>query len=103
MTGANNSDAKIPVTQSDEEEELLPKKKTTRILATYDVVKRWVTGDTAEQPEEDLEQELLEQAPLLTEKNSQSQKFSDQSLYVEEGWRTYIARRTIYPVPMSFA
>jgi hypothetical protein len=56
---------KISLTQSDEGEESLPKKKRKRVLATYYVVKRWVTGYRAEQPEEDVEQDFLEQARHL--------------------------------------
>jgi hypothetical protein len=63
--GHDNSDAEIPVTQSDKEEELLPKKKRKRVLATYEAVQRWVTGDRAKQPEEDIEQLILEQERLL--------------------------------------
>ncbi len=53
--GANhdNSVAVIALTQSDEEDESRPKqkrKRTPRVLATYEVVQRWVTGDRATQP-----------------------------------------------------
>ncbi len=46
--GHNNLDAEILLAQSDEEEESRPKqrkKRSPRVLATYEVVQRWVTGD----------------------------------------------------------
>ncbi len=66
--GHDISDAEILVTQPNEEEESLPKKKRKCVLAMYDIVKRWVTGDradSAEQPEEDIDREILEHARLL--------------------------------------
>jgi hypothetical protein len=38
--GHDNSDADISLTQSDEEEESLPKKKRMHLLVTYEVVKK---------------------------------------------------------------
>jgi hypothetical protein len=54
----DNPDAEIAVTQSDEEGETRPKQKrklAPRVLATYEVVQHWVTGNRAAQPEEDIE------------------------------------------------
>ncbi len=53
--GYDNSDAEIPLTQSDEEEEERPKQKRKHVVAEYELVKRWVTGERAVQPEEDIE------------------------------------------------
>ncbi len=61
----DNSDAGRSVTESDEEVELLPNKKRKHVLATYEVVQRWVTGDRAKQPEEGIERRILEHARLL--------------------------------------
>ena len=49
-------------TEDDDDAELqLPVKKKRNITtASYVDVKRWVTGDRAEMPEEDIERELLE-------------------------------------------
>jgi hypothetical protein len=60
--GYDNSDAEIPLTQSDEEEEERPKQKSKCVIAEYEPVKLWVTGERAAQPEEDIEHELLEEA-----------------------------------------
>jgi hypothetical protein len=38
--GYDNSDAEIPLTQSDEEEEENPKQKRKRVVAEYELVKR---------------------------------------------------------------
>jgi hypothetical protein len=49
----DNPDAENPLTQSDEKEEERPKqkrKRTPRVLAMYEVVQPWVTGDRATQP-----------------------------------------------------
>jgi hypothetical protein len=54
--GYGNSDAEFPLTQSDEEEEERPKKKRKRVVAEYELVERWVTG---EGPKEDIEREFL--------------------------------------------
>ncbi len=56
--GYDNLDAEIPLTQSDEEEEERPKQKRKRVVAEYELVKRWVTGERAVLPEEDIEREL---------------------------------------------
>jgi hypothetical protein len=37
--GYDNSDAEIPLTQSDEEEEEHPKQKRNRVIAEYELVK----------------------------------------------------------------
>jgi hypothetical protein len=63
--GHDNSDAEIPLTQSDEEEEERQKQKRKRVIAEYELVKRWVTGERAVQPEEDIERELFEEAREL--------------------------------------
>jgi hypothetical protein len=39
----DNSDAEIPLTESDEEDEDRPKQKRERVVAEYELVKRWVT------------------------------------------------------------
>ena len=57
--GYDNSDAEFPLTQSDQEEEERSKQKRKRVIAEYEAVKRWVTGEWAVQPEEDIERELL--------------------------------------------
>jgi hypothetical protein len=54
-----NSDAEFPLPQSDEEEEERPKQKRKRVVAEYELVKRWVTGQLAVLPEEDIELELF--------------------------------------------
>ncbi len=59
----DNPNAEIPLTQSDEEVESLPKQKGKRAprgLATYEVVTVhcWATGNRATQPEEDIQVEL---------------------------------------------
>jgi hypothetical protein len=65
--GHDNPDAKIPLTQSDEEQEERPKqkRKPERVLAEYKLVKRWVTGERAVLPEDDIERELFEEAREL--------------------------------------
>ncbi len=59
--------AETPLTQSDEEEEKRPKqtRKRKRVIAEYELVKRWVTGERAVQPEDDIERELFEEAREL--------------------------------------
>ncbi len=54
----DNSDADIPLTQSEEEEEERLKQKRKRVIAEYELVRRWVTGERAVQPEVDIEREL---------------------------------------------
>jgi hypothetical protein len=64
----DNSDAEIPLTQSDEEVEERPRQKrksTQRILSIREDVPHWVTGDKATQPEEDVEREIFENAIRL--------------------------------------
>ncbi len=66
--GHDNSDADIPLTQSDEEVEERPKQKrkcAPHVLVIYEVVQRWVTCDKGTQPEEDIEREIFENAKRL--------------------------------------
>ena len=60
--GYAESDDNGVSTEDDDDAELqLPVKKKRNITtASYVDVKRWVTGDRAEMPEEDIERELLE-------------------------------------------
>jgi hypothetical protein len=58
----DKSDAESPLTQSDEEEEERPKQKRKRVVAKYELVKLWITGQQAVQPEENIERELFEEA-----------------------------------------
>ncbi len=60
--GYDNSDAEFPLTQSDQEEEERSKQKRKRVIAEYEAVKRWVTGERAVQPADDIERELFEEA-----------------------------------------
>jgi hypothetical protein len=51
--GYDNSDAEFPLSQSeskssDEEEEERPKQKRKRVVAEYELVTRWVTGQVIE-------------------------------------------------------
>ncbi len=65
----DNPDAEIALTQFDEEEESRPKQKrrrAPRVLATYAVVQRWVTGGRATLPEEDTEREIYKHEKRLT-------------------------------------
>ncbi len=48
--GYENLDARIPLTQSDEEEEERPKQRRKRVVAEYELVLRWVTGEREVQP-----------------------------------------------------
>ena len=48
-------------TENDEESIEKKKKLTTQYINTYETVKRCVTGERAEQPEEDIERKLLEE------------------------------------------
>ena len=57
--GYDNTDAKFPLTQSDEEEKERLKQNMKRFVAEYELVKRWVTGERAVQPEEDSECEFF--------------------------------------------
>ncbi len=65
-----------PLTQSDEEEVERPKQKRKRVIAEYELVKRWVTGERAVQPELDIERELFKEArelkPFWTEETARS-------------------------------
>ena len=63
--GYDNSDAEIPLTPSDEEEKERPKQQRKSVVAEYELVKRWVPGERAVQPEEDIERELFEEAREL--------------------------------------
>jgi hypothetical protein len=63
--GHDNSDAEFPLTQSDEEEEERPIQKRKRVIAEYELVKQWVTGERAVHPEEDIERELFVEAREL--------------------------------------
>ena len=61
--GASHADpdAEDPATQTEEEEELGAKKiRPPRHVLKYEVVKRWVTGERAEQDEDKTEAELEE-------------------------------------------
>ncbi len=51
---SQQSDSERAVTESDDYAELGQKKKWQRIVAMCTVVKGWVTGDRAEQPEEEI-------------------------------------------------
>ncbi len=55
----------MPLTQSDEEEQERLKQKRKRVIAEYELVKRWVTRERAVEPEEDIERELFEEAREL--------------------------------------
>ncbi len=68
--GYDNSDAEIPLTQSDEEGEERLKQKRKRVVAEYELVKRWVTGEREVLPEEDIKRELFEEALLSGIKNT---------------------------------
>ncbi len=63
--GYDNSDAEIPLTQSDEEQEERPKQKRKRVIAEYELVKRWVIGERAVLAENDIERELFEEVREL--------------------------------------
>jgi hypothetical protein len=63
--GYDNSDAEFALTQSDEEQEERPKKKRKRVIAEYELVKRWVIRERAVLPEDDIEHELFEEAREL--------------------------------------
>ncbi len=74
--GHDNSDAAIPLTQSDEKDKerwKQKRKRAMRVLAIYEVVQRWIkfTGDRATQSDEDIEQKNREcetlDAPVRTE------------------------------------
>ncbi len=43
--GYDNSDPEVSLTQSDEDEEERLKQKSKRVIAEYELVKRWVTGE----------------------------------------------------------
>ena len=60
--GYDNSDAGIPLTQSDEEQEERLEQKRERVIAEYELVKRWVIGERAVLAEDDIERELFEEA-----------------------------------------
>jgi hypothetical protein len=56
--GHNNPEAENSSAESDddegEEEEPVAPKKSTRVLAQYVLVKRWITGERAEMHDEDI-------------------------------------------------
>ena len=56
----DDPDAEEQVDQSDDNDELAPKKKRTHHILKYEVVKRWVTvtGDKAEKDDDDIQVEL---------------------------------------------
>jgi hypothetical protein len=87
-----------------EERPKYKRKRAPGVLAIYEVVQRWVTGDKATQPEEDIEQEIFDNAldaPIRTGKTPLSQSSGYQSLSVEKGWHTYIALCKLCSVLMS--
>ncbi len=61
----DNTDAELQLTQSDEEEEGRSKQKRKRVVAEYELVKQWVTGERAVLPDEDNERELFQKARQL--------------------------------------
>ena len=65
----DNPDAETSSAESDEdhgeEKELVAPKKRTRVLAQYMPVKRWITGERAEMDDEDIENQLFEEAHQL--------------------------------------
>ncbi len=63
--GAGYDNAEFPRSQFDEEEEELPKQTRKRDDAEYELVKRWVTGERAVLPEEDIEHKHFEEARQL--------------------------------------
>jgi hypothetical protein len=105
----DNSDAELPLTQSHEEEEERPKQNRKRVVAEYELVKRWVIGEQAVLCEEDIERELFEEARELMHlsrlKNLPGHKGLDTDLHL---WKKASARRktrtgmsyTIYRSPL---
>jgi hypothetical protein len=63
-TDAESSSAESDDDEGEEEEPVAPKKRT-RDLAQYVRVKRWITGERAEMDEEDIENQLFEEAREL--------------------------------------
>ncbi len=65
----DNPDAETSSAESDEvhgeEKEPVAPKKRTRVLAQYVPVKRWITGELAEMDDEDIENQLFEEARQL--------------------------------------
>ena len=61
---AESSSAESDEDQGEEEEPVAPKKRT-RVLAQYVPVKRWITGERAEMDDEDIENQLFEEAREL--------------------------------------
>jgi hypothetical protein len=65
----DNPDAETSSAESDEdhseEKEPVAPKKRTRVLARYVPVKRWITGERAEMDDEDIENQLFEEARQL--------------------------------------
>jgi hypothetical protein len=68
-TGHDILDAESSERESDddecEDEDPVPPKKRKRVVAEYVLVKRWITGERAVQPEEDIELKPLEEARKL--------------------------------------
>jgi hypothetical protein len=62
----DNPDAECSRAESDEdqgeEEEPVAPKKRTRVLAQYVLVEQWITGERAEMDDEDIENQLVEEA-----------------------------------------
>jgi hypothetical protein len=61
---AESSSAESNDDQGEEEKPVAPKKRT-RALAQYVLVKRWITGERAEMDDEDVENQLFEEAREL--------------------------------------
>ncbi len=72
------------MTQSDEEEDPLPKKKGKRLIAMYNVVECWLTGDRAEEPEEDIEREILDEVCCLMAASTNGDRTA--STYGDRKW-----------------
>jgi hypothetical protein len=63
-TDAKSSSAESYDDEGEEEDPVAPKKRTC-VLAQYVLVKRWITGKRAEMDEEDIENQLFEEAHEL--------------------------------------
>ncbi len=67
--GHDNTEAERFSSESDDDqgevEEPVAPKKRTRVIAQHVQVKRWVTGERAELDDEDIEQDLFEEARQL--------------------------------------
>ena len=87
--GASHTDpdAEDPANQSEEEEELGPKKKMPpRHVLQYVVVKRWVTGDRAEQDEDEIQCELDVLMRELMELSGQRMFLGHKSFDIDKGF-----------------